>query len=59
MESDVSPKINTKDTPSKELHNIEMMCSPIGGSRLKTPGSSAKNFGHPLMMSRFVYVPAS
>lgn len=49
MESDVSPKVNTKDTPSKELHNIEMMCSPIGG--FKTPGSSAKKLGHPLMMS--------
>ena len=57
MESDVSPKVNTKDTPSKELHNIEMMCSPIGG--FKTPGSSAKKLGHPLMMSRFVCVPGS
>ncbi|XP_063400474.1 protein aurora borealis-like [Mytilus trossulus] len=51
MDSDVSSPVKPLQTPSKGLNNIEMMCSPIACARSRTPGSSTKKLGHPLMMS--------
>ncbi|XP_052066688.1 protein aurora borealis-like [Mytilus californianus] len=51
MDSDVSSPVKPIQTPSKGLNNIEMMCSPIACARSRTPGSSTKKLGHPLMMS--------